>query len=392
MRNRPSAIVAGAGVFGATAAVELARRGFDAQLLDPGPVPHPEASSTDVSKAVRMDYGSDDFYTEMASEALDGWRSWDQPGRAPLFREVGILLLSRRGLDHGGFEADSFAALRERGIPVERLDRQALGARFPTWSDADYADGYFNPQAGWVDSGEAMRGLIERARTAGVQLRQDVRCSRLLERGSRVTGVVLSDGEALTADVVIVATGAWTGRLLPHLSGFLWARGQPVVHLRPADPRPFEGRRFPVWCADIANEGWYGFPLSRNGTIKVGHHGPGRRVAEDEPLTVSRQERDRAVEFVRRTFPRATGMTVDDSRLCLYCDTWDGDFLIDHDPDRPGLVVASGGSGHGFKFTPLLGGLIADVVERKPNPYARRFAWRRPGERKSEQARQTDPS
>ena len=75
------------------------------------------------------------------------------------------------------------------------------------------------------------------------------------------------------------------------------------------------------------------------------------------------------------------------TRLCLYCDTWDGDFWIDRHPQRPGLVVATGGSGHGFKFTPALGPIIADVVEGKPNRFAARFAWRARGQIKTEEAR-----
>ena len=71
----------------------------------------------------------------------------------------------------------------------------------------------------------------------------------------------------------------------------------------------------------------------------------------------------------------------------MYCDTFDGDLWIDHDPDRPGLVVAAGGSGHGFKFAPVLGGIIADVVERQPNRWTGRFGWRRVGDIRTEEAR-----
>jgi glycine/D-amino acid oxidase-like deaminating enzyme len=62
--------------------------------------------------------------------------------------------------------------------------------------------------------------------------------------------------------------------------------------------------------------------------------------------------------------------------VCLYCDTFDGAFWIDHDPEHSGLVVAAGDSGHAFKFTPVLGGLIADVVEGKPNAWSARYRWR----------------
>jgi glycine/D-amino acid oxidase-like deaminating enzyme len=279
----------------------------------------------------------------------------------------------------------------ERGIPVERLNRASLAERFPAWNGAAYAEGYLNPRAGYAESGRVMEVLIAQARGAGVRIREGVRSKSLHEQGGRVAGVVLQGGEVLRADVVVVSAGAWTSFLLPSLSEFLWATGQPVVYFQPPDPGPFEGSRFPVWCGDIARTGWYGFPVNREGLVKVGHHGQGRRIASGEPLEVTDDEERRGLEFVRSTFRDLGSASVVRTRLCLYCDTWDGDFLIDHDPARPGLLVATGGSGHGFKFAPLLGGIIADVLERKPNTDAQRFAWRRPGGRRAEQARQALP-
>jgi glycine/D-amino acid oxidase-like deaminating enzyme len=93
--------------------------------------------------------------------------------------------------------------------------------------------------------------------------------------------------------------------------------------------------------------------------------------------------------FLRSALPSLAGAPLIGGRLCLYCDTWDGNLWIDHDPDRAGLVVAGGGSGHAFKFAPILGRLIADFVERRPNPCAWRFAWRGRAERRTQGARYT---
>ena len=73
----------------------------------------------------------------------------------------------------------------------------------------------------------------------------------------------------------------------------------------------------------------------------------------------------------------------------MYCDAFDGNLLIGHDPSREGLVVASGGSGHGFKFAPLLGEVIADAVEHRPNKWGARFSWREAGALTTEEARYT---
>jgi glycine/D-amino acid oxidase-like deaminating enzyme len=383
----PSVVIVGCGIFGLSAALELRRRGFSVDVVDRDRVPAPAASSTDVSKAVRMDYGADEFYAELAERALDGWRAWNRRWDRPRFHEVGILLLARRSMDEGGFEHDSFETMRRRGVPVERLGRERLAERFPAWAGSPYPDGYFNPRAGWAESGAVVASLAVEARAAGVVFHEEVSDPRLIERGSQVAGLAIA-GEPLEAPCVIVTAGAWTPGLVPAAAAFVRAVGQPVLLLEPPDPSPFAGERFPVWCADIANTGWYGFPVTADGALKIGNHGPGRSHAAGAPLAVGPDERERCLRFARETFSSlAGGAPVRASRLCLYADTPDGDFLIDHVPGRSGLVVATGGSGHAFKFAPLLGGIIADVVERRPGLVASRFAWRRPRAGPAEQAR-----
>ena len=385
-----SVLVVGGGAFGLASAVGLRRRGYSVTVVDPGPVPHPDASSTDISKAVRGDYGRDAFYTDLAFEAIEAWRDWNRQWERKLFHETGILLISRQLMGPGSFELESYDEMVERRVPVERLNAEGLGRRFPAWSGSGYADGYFNPRAGWCESGAAVARLAVEARAKGVQIREGVRCTGLHEQGSCVRGILLEGGETLSADWVVVACGAWTPRLLPYLMGVMWPVGQPVVHLRPDDPRPFDGSHFPVWCADISTTGWYGFPVNDDGLVKIGHHGPGRELSPGEPLEPTKAELGRAREFVGRDLPALAGAELAGGRICLYCDTFDGNFLIDHDPDRPGLLVAAGGSGHGFKFAPLLGEIVADVLERRPNRWAVRFAWRESGDRVAEHARFLD--
>jgi glycine/D-amino acid oxidase-like deaminating enzyme len=388
MQRGAVAAVVGAGVLGVTAALELRRRGHRVQLLDAGGVPHPDASSTDASKIVRMDYGHDGFYADLGLQAIEGWRRWNRSWGDSVYHETGLLLLSGEPLEQGGFEADSLQRVLERGVKAERLDRATLGDRFPAWSQAGFVDGYFNPCAGWAESGRVVARLACEAREAGVRLLEGARCVGLAERGSRVVGARLDDGRTVAADTVVVACGAWTPFLLPDLADRMWPAAQPVVFFRPADPRPFQGERFPVWCADITRTGRYGFPADADGLVKVGHHGPGRPWAPGEPLVVREAEVEACLAFVRATFPGLGDAPVARTRLCLYCDSWDGDYLIDHDPDRPGLVVAAGGSGHAFKFAPLFGTIVADVVERGPSAALPRFAWRSRGERRREPTRQ----
>jgi sarcosine oxidase / L-pipecolate oxidase len=382
-----SIVIVGAGVFGLTAAWELAVRGWQVTVIDPGPLPRAAAASTDISKVVRADYGGDALYTAMAERALAGWDRWNERWGEPLYHQDGFLLLSADPLEPGRFEHDSLTLLEQRGHRLERLHADERATRFPAWSLGRYPDGYFNPRAGWVESGKVVGRLAIEARNAGAQLIERTEYGRLLEQDARFVGVETKDGRELRADAVLVAAGAWTPALLPHLGDVMWAIGQPVVHFHVENPQAWQAPHFPVWAADISRSGWYGFPALDDGTLKVANHGVGRRVHADDPRSVLPEEEAGFRAFVREHLPELASAPIVASRLCLYCDTFDGDFWIARDPARPGLIVAAGDSGHAFKFAPVLGGLIADVIEAKPNPWAPRFRWRARGRDAKEAAR-----
>jgi glycine/D-amino acid oxidase-like deaminating enzyme len=229
--------------------------------------------------------------------------------------------------------------------------------------------------------------MIEAAGLAGARVRAGEGVSRLVEDGSRVTGVVTTSGRRVPADVVLIAAGAWTPVLLPELAGAMWSVAQPVFHLKPEDPEAWRPPRFTVWAAAIAATGWYGFPANASGIVKIANHGPGRRVHPDAPRVVEPADEASLRAFLRESLPALAGAPLAASKTCLYCDAFDGDFWIGRDPDRPGLAVAAGDSGHGFKFAPVLGDLIADAIEDKPSRFTARFAWRMLAARKAESAR-----
>jgi glycine/D-amino acid oxidase-like deaminating enzyme len=374
-RRSPRIAIAGAGVFGAAASLELRRRGWDVVLLDPDVPPAPRAASTDVSKVVRREYGSDFFYLELATEAIEGWRRWNAEWPEPLYHETGLLVLSDSPLEGSGFTADSWRSLLVAGYAPERLDAGELAARFPAWTSTHLRGGFFHREAGWSESGRVVARLVELARAAGVEVRREAALG-LLEDDRGVRGLRGAAGE-VPADHTLLAAGVWTPRLA-GLEWGMWPTAHPVFHLRPDDPELFRAERFPVFLSDIAATGWYGFPLHpREGVVKVARHGLGRRVDPDVERVVTPDEVAAMRAFLAESLPALAGAPLAASRSCLYCDTADGHFWIDRDPAREGLTVASGGSGHGFKFAPVLGGIIADAVEGRGSPWLARFRWRR---------------
>ncbi|MBG89798.1 MAG: sarcosine oxidase [Verrucomicrobiales bacterium] len=386
MPSSSSILINGAGVFGLTAAIELRRRGWGVTVIDPGPIPRPEAASTDISKVVRADYGSDAGYTELGLKALDGWREWNQQWNETVYREDGFLVLTRDEPQRGSFEYDSHKTLTALGQSLGTIE-PGWEQRFPSWKSNLYSHGYLNPRGGWAASGRAVELLARDARAAGVDIREHQTFGRFVERAAKVIGLRTESGETIHADFTLMATGAWTATLLPELRDVLWATGQPVVHFKVENPDDFRPPKFSVWAADIGTTGWYGFPSLADGTLKIANHGPGRPIHPDDPRTILPEEEERFRQFAATTFPALKNAPIVERRLCLYGDSFDGNFWIDHHPDRPGLVIATGDSGHAFKFAPVLGKVIADIVERKPHSLSERFAWRDPSQVSAESAR-----
>lgn len=371
-------IIAGGGIFGLTAALELRARGHAVTLFEPGPIPHPSAASTDISKVLRMEYGADREYMALMAEAFRGWHAWNarwiQEGKAPLYRRTGVLMLSRGRMAPGGFEFESHRSLLQLGQAAERLDPGAIARRFPAWNADRYVDGFYHREGGYAESGRVVVDLAERAVRAGVVQREAaVACVSVA--GRRAIAVESELG-TVAGDHVLIAAGAWTGKLVPELAGVLRPTGHPVFHLRPAQPALFRDDVFPVFTADVARTGYYGFPLHRDGVVKIANHGPGAVVDVDAPRVVPAAAEDRLRAFLAEALPSLVDAEIVYRRLCLYCDTEDEDFWIDRHPDVDNLTVASGGSGHGFKFAPLLGGLAADAVEGKGNRWREKFRWR----------------
>ena len=385
--RKDSVVVVGAGIFGLAGALELERRGYGVTLVNAGPIPHASAASNDVSRMVRMDYGADRLHCRLGSEAISGWRRWNARWGRDLYHEDGLLFLSSGPLEEESFEGHSYRTLSEEGWSPERLGSEEIATRYPGWNADYYIDGYFNQRGGWAEATAVVSLLAGEARARGICVKTEA-VSEIARGSGRVAGVIAADGTEIRADRVVAAAGVWTPSLLPELDGFIRLSGQPLLYIRPADPEPFRPPRFPPWGADIATTGWYGFPANREGIVKIGIHGPGYSVSPDAPRVPPGDEDEaRCRDFLSHSLPALADAPLHAVKMCVYTDTFDGDFLISRHPGTEGLTVASGGSGHGFKFGPVLGRLIADAVEGIPNPYLDRYAWRSVGDPATEASR-----
>lgn len=356
-------LVIGRGVFGLSAALSLRRSGHHVVVVG---TRDSHAASEDTSRIIRNDYAGDDFHTTWADEAIEGWHRWNTESGMPLFSQVGLANLTLEPMD-----PTSFAGASHRSLPnARRLDPVAISDMLGFLTPGRFVDGYLNDAAGWANASEALRHMERLCEIADVGIVPE----RVAQIGDGWVG--LADDGLLKADRVVVAAGAWTPTLVPESTDLLVPAGQPVLYLRPADPTPFSD--VPVWALDLARSGFYGFPASADGIVKVGHHGPGitRRLgAASVPESVIGRFR----EFFGESVPALARARIERTRLCFYCDAPEGRFIVDAVPGRKRVVVAAGGSGHGFKFAPVLGELISAVVNDDDHPRRQHTAWRPPG-------------
>src|SRR3954469_5258892 len=216
-----SAIVVGAGVFGAAIADWLARANWDVTLVDQFEPGDFRASSGGESRLLRCSHGTDRWHASSAWRSRELWRELDPE----LFVEVGMVWLTHR---RGGWEDESEAVLRELGVPVERLSVGEAAELLPGLAGQDLEFALFEPAAGVLRARAAVRALVARATANGARLVE----ARAVPDGAAVR---LADGRGLEADRVVWACGAWLPTLFPGLVSLEVTR-QDLVFFHPPGP------------------------------------------------------------------------------------------------------------------------------------------------------------
>jgi glycine/D-amino acid oxidase-like deaminating enzyme len=222
--------------------------------------------------------------------------------------------------------------------------------------------------------------LAQEATRRGVILHEDEPVKAILTQEGRFQAVRTSRGRYLGAELIVCA-GNFTPYLLPELAPYFKITGHPVFHVKPSQPELFTVPKCAVFAADTSNSGWYGFPLHpHEGVIKIGLHSNGKSLDPTTDLREVSEDHHRLFKsFLKEQLPSLVQDPIVYTRLCCYTDTLDGHYWIDRHPDVKGLTVASGGSGHGFKMGPIIGGIIADVSLTGNHAWSKRYQWRELG-------------
>ncbi|KAF4621342.1 hypothetical protein D9613_000843 [Agrocybe pediades] len=385
LRKDDKIVIVGAGCFGVSTAYHLLERGYtDVTILDRSNVlPAPDAASNDINRIVRSSY-DDKFYTLLARQAIASWKDQEKWGDS--YHESGVLVL---GLSDTPYADEAYKNDVSLGASVRTLrDSDAIRSVFPaqvqTGTFADSA-GFLNHDGGWANAGQGLARLIDHVKKLNGKFLPGTRVANLCrDSNGRTTGVQTADGSVLDASLVIIASGSWTASTFSELElgHICLATGQSVAMVQLTESEAEKYRNCPVVFDFVS--GFYVFPPNEKNIVKVAIHAAGYTYFKDAdtkvstPRTITSDPENGLLipkpmlkalrEELRKIYPELAEKPFIGTRLCWYNDTPDGHWVIGRYPGDASLVIATGGSGHAYKFLPVIGRLVADLVEDKLEP------------------------
>jgi len=351
-------IVAGLGAMGSAIAFHLARRGVRVLGLDRFAPPHPFGSSHGRTRIIREAYFEHPLYVPLVRRAYELWAELEELSRRRILLRTGGLMI---GPPDGTLVAGARRSALEHGLPFEEISAEGVRKRAPGFRPAEDMVAIEEPRAGMLFPEPVIDSHLELARTAGAELRFGEPIVEWAATGDAIE--IGTPRGSYTAGRLALAVGAWLPDLLAQLALPLTVNRQVLHWYRPDPPTPlFDPERFPVFICEHAPDAlWYGFPDTGDG-VKVAVHHQGEPTHPDTlERTVTEEEAAPVEALLRRFMPAALGPRIE-SAVCMYTNTPDHHFIVDAHPEHREVILVSPCSGHGFKFSPVIGELVADLI------------------------------
>jgi len=359
MQRSWDVIVVGLGAIGSAAAYwAAARPGVRVLGLEQFEFDHPNGSSRDHSRIIRLSYHRPD-YVRLARRAYACWAEVEAAsGTRIVTRTGGLDIFPPGGVTD---EADYSGSLAAEGVPFERLDTAETMRRWPQWRLPDDSSVLFQAESGIADPMLGNPANRDLAVAGGATLRDRTPVTGIRDAGGEYE-VMTADGTVHRTGRVVLAADAWTNTVLASLGARLplTITREQVTYFACPDPAAFAPERFPIWIW-MDEPAFYGFPTYGEAGPKAAQDVGGRAIEiEARTFDVDVEAHARVVAFLERHLPGAVGPDIV-TKTCIYTLTPDRDFVVDRLPGHPGVVLAIG-AGHGFKFASVLGRILVELA------------------------------
>ncbi|MCO5177147.1 MAG: N-methyl-L-tryptophan oxidase [Thermomicrobiales bacterium] len=347
----------GLGGMGSAAVAHLAMRGQQVLGLEQFGRLHKLGSSHGHTRIIREAYFEAPEYVPLVQRAYVLWRELEAATERDLLTITGGLTI---GAPDSNFIEGSLESAKLHGLPYDLLDHQAAEARFPGLALGEGLMAVYEPNAGFLRPEDCVDAHLIVAERYGADVRFDTGPASWKADGE---GVTVTAGDAtFRADRLVIAAGPWSAEVIPDLSLPLEVERIVNIHVEPTQPDLYSADRFPVYLFQVPEGQYYGFPALPGQGVKIGRHEGGEITnAHDIRREVDDSEIATLLAALARYLPGAAGK-VTSSLTCMYTNTPDENFIIDHHPGAEQVTIACGFSGHGYKFASAIGEVLADMA------------------------------
>jgi sarcosine oxidase len=341
---------------GSAALCQLARQGVRALGIERATPGHEGGSSHGLTRMIRLSYFEHPSYVPLLREAYARWHELERAAGRTLLHRTGILEV---GSPDGALVASTLAASRLHDLPHDILDAADLMRRYPAFRVPGDFVAVLQPNGGFVEAAAAIETMLALATASGAQVRCGETVLSVEPKGDGVR--IVTDRGTVEAAAAIVAAGPWLTKLLPEMRLPLRVTRQVFGWFEPRDAAPLRG--LPVFLLESRHGLHYGIPFAGERGVKFAKHHHADAATDPDACDRGVSAADEAMirAAIADHMPAVDGPLLA-AKTCLYTMTPDGDFIIDRLPDAANIIVASPCSGHGFKFAPLVGEILAGLA------------------------------
>ena len=352
------AIVIGLGGMGSATLYQLARRGKSVLGIEQFGIAHDLGSSHGVTRIIRLAYHEHPSYVPLMRRAYVLWRELEATAREQILHITGSI---DAGPPDSSYFSGSLLSCEQHGLPHEVLTSVELTKRFPGYRLPSETMAVFQTDGGFLLPERCISLFVEHAKTSGATVRSG---ERMLDWETTTNGIrVRTEHGSYDAETLIISVGAWASKLLPGLEFVAVPERQALAWFETLRPEHFTPNRFPVFNITVDEGNFYGFPEFGIPGFKLGRYHHLEEMADPDTIDRVPNVDDETLlrGFTEKYFPDAGGQT-SSMKVCMFTNSPDEHFIIDRLPDSPQVLIAAGFSGHGFKFSSVIGEILSDLA------------------------------
>lgn len=354
-------LVVGCGGVGSAALYSLASRGLKVAGIDRYSPPHVFGSSHGQTRAIRKAYFEHPDYVPLLHSAYELWKNLEQESQEKLLHLVGVL---EAGPADGVLIEGVRNSAKQHDLLVDTLSPEEARKQFPgLWLDESF-DCVFESDAGYLLVEQCISSYLQLARLRGAQLLTN---TTVHEWSASSSGVEVSTSAGtLHCGSLVLAGGPWSADLVGDITGASLQLKKKHMYWFANDNKQYLAScGFPVFAIELSQDRiYYGFPQIDADGVKLAEHTGGEPAnSPDELRPYDDPDADRTAQFRKTHLPNMTG-DVKRHEACLYTLSHDENFYLDTHPLHANVAFVSGLSGHGFKFAPVLGEALSDLVTK----------------------------